>query len=105
MTSRFQLSVVIPAKDAIPFVHEAVQSALQQTLVPAEVIVVDDDSNDGTGDQVEARFGDRVRVVRGRFGSAGAARNAAQVGLRRRRADKSVWIAAELFHAGFVAQD
>lgn len=76
MTPGFRLSVVIPARDALPFVHEAVQSALQQVLPAAEVIVVDDGSSDGTGDEVEARHGNRVRVVRGRFGSAGAARNA-----------------------------
>ena len=86
MSSRFQLAVVIPARDALPFVHEAVQSVLQQSLSVAEVIVVDDDSRDGTGDAVEAAFGDRVRVVRGRFGSAGAARNAGW------RAASSPWV-------------
>lgn len=87
MSSRFQLSVVIPARDAMPFVHEAVQSALQQSMPVAEVVVVDDASSDGTGDSVEEAYGERVRVIRGRFGSAGAARNAGW------KAATSPWVA------------
>jgi glycosyltransferase involved in cell wall biosynthesis len=55
------------------------------------VVVVDDNSRDGTGTAVEARFGgDRralVRVLRGCFGSASAARNAGW------RAAGAPWIA------------
>ena len=68
--SAFRASVVIPARDGLPHVIEAVDSALAQTLPPAEIVVVDDDSRDGTGEAVERRFGDRVRLVRGCFGSA-----------------------------------
>jgi glycosyltransferase involved in cell wall biosynthesis len=54
-------------------------------------VVVDDSSRDGTGAAVEERFGgDRrapVRVVRGHFGSASAARNAGW------RATGAPWIA------------
>lgn len=76
MTSSFRVAVVIPAHDGLPDVLEAVASALDQTLVPEQVLVVDDASSDGTGAAVRARFGDRVTVVSGRFGSAAAARNA-----------------------------
>jgi glycosyltransferase involved in cell wall biosynthesis len=51
------------------------------------VIVVDDASADGTGDAVRRRFGDRVRVLSGRHGSAAAARNAGW------RAAGSRWVA------------
>jgi glycosyltransferase involved in cell wall biosynthesis len=87
----FVVAAVIPARDALPDVLEAVESVLAQTRPPAEVLVVDDSSRDGTGAAVEERFaGDRrapVRVLRGRFGSASAARNAGW------RAAGAPWIA------------
>lgn len=82
-----EFSVVIPAHDGLPDLIDAVESALAQTLPAMEIVVVDDASGDGSGDAVEARFGARVRVVRGRFGSAGAARNAGW------RAARGAWIA------------
>jgi len=82
-----RISVVIPSHDGLPDLLDAVQSVLSQTRLPHEIIVVDDASTDGGGDRVEQRFGDRVRVVRGRFGSAGAARNAGW------RAAEGEWIA------------
>lgn len=75
MTPSFRVAVVIPAHDGLPDVLEAVDSALQQTLAPEGVIVVDDGSQDGTGWAVSQRFGERVQLVTGRFGSAGASRN------------------------------
>jgi len=88
--SDFQVAAVIPARDAMPDVLDAVQSALDQSLGVSEIVVVDDGSRDGTGEAVERRFADRadvVRVVRGRFGSAAAARNAGW------RAAEAPWIA------------
>jgi Glycosyl transferase family 2 len=72
----FDVSVVIPAHNGLPDVLAAVAGAQGQTLRPREIIVVDDRSSDGTAAAVEARFGDGVRLVRGSFGSAAAARNA-----------------------------
>jgi len=92
--SPFQVSVVIPAHNGLPDVLEAVGSALSQTRPPLEVVVVDDRSTDGTADAVERAFGDtaaggpgEVRVLRGSFGSAGAARNAGW------RAARGEWVA------------
>jgi glycosyltransferase involved in cell wall biosynthesis len=82
-----EFSVVIPAHNGMPDLVDAVESALAQTHAPMEIVVVDDASTDGSGDAVEARFGARVRVVRGRFGSAGAARNAGW------RAARGAWVA------------
>jgi glycosyltransferase involved in cell wall biosynthesis len=90
VNGRRAFAVVIPAHDAMPFVIDAVASALDQRLPPVEIVVVDDRSTDGTGDAVEARFRSAVapvRVVRGRFGSAAAARNAGW------RAAQASWIA------------
>jgi glycosyltransferase involved in cell wall biosynthesis len=87
VSTGLHVAAVIPARNGMPDVLDAAASALDQTLPPREVIVVDDDSTDHTGDEVARRFGARVTVVRGRFGSAGAARNAGW------RAATSPWIA------------
>jgi len=69
------VSVVIPAYNCAAFVSEAVESALGQTLAPADVIVVDDGSTDGTA-AVLQRFGGRIRVVSQPNRGLPAARNA-----------------------------
>jgi GT2 family glycosyltransferase len=46
------------------FVEEAVQSLLDQDLPGLEVLVVDNGSTDGSADEVEGRFGGRVRLIR-----------------------------------------
>jgi len=47
------VSVVIPAYNGTAFIGDALKSIFAQTLLPREVIVVDDASLDGTGDLVE----------------------------------------------------
>jgi succinoglycan biosynthesis protein ExoO len=47
-----KVSIIIAAKNAEPFIHTALVSALGQTLIDLEVIVVNDGSSDGTGDVV-----------------------------------------------------
>jgi glycosyltransferase involved in cell wall biosynthesis len=76
MSSAPRISVVIPCHDGLPDVLEAVASVLAQTAPPHEIVIVDDASSDGSALALEQRFGERVRFVRGRFGSASAARNA-----------------------------
>ncbi len=48
MTSRPQVSVLMPAYNSEPFVREAVASILAQTLSSFELIVIDDGSTDQT---------------------------------------------------------
>jgi glycosyltransferase involved in cell wall biosynthesis len=56
-----QLSVIIPTYQRRDLVCEAVDSVLsQETGRPIEIIVVDDGSDDGTGD-VLRKYGDRIR--------------------------------------------
>jgi GT2 family glycosyltransferase len=43
---------------------EAVQSLLEQDLPALEVLVVDNGSTDGSPDEIEAAFGDRIRLLR-----------------------------------------
>jgi glycosyltransferase involved in cell wall biosynthesis len=70
------LSVVIPTWNRARLVCEAVDSALAQGE-GIEVVVVDDGSTDGTADELDARFGSRIKLLRLRRRSGvGAARNA-----------------------------
>lgn len=82
----FEIAVVVPCRNGMPYVVDAVRSALEQSVRPREVIVVDDASTDGSADALADTFGDAVILLRGTFGSAAAARNAGW------RAARSPWI-------------
>jgi glycosyltransferase involved in cell wall biosynthesis len=56
-------SVVIPAFNAEKTIARALQSCMNQTLAPVEIIVVDDASRDQTIKIAEG-FGERVRIIR-----------------------------------------
>jgi glycosyltransferase involved in cell wall biosynthesis len=68
------VSVVVPMHDGERYVAECLDSILGQTVPPAEVIVVDDGSTDGSATVVEA-YGRGVRLVRQANAGPGAARN------------------------------
>lgn len=67
------ISVVIPAYNAERYIGEALESVLAQTARPAEIIVVDNGSNDRTV-AIAKRF--RVRVLQQAQRGASATRNA-----------------------------
>jgi glycosyltransferase involved in cell wall biosynthesis len=58
------VSVVVSAYNNWPDLEMAIESALQQSYQPIEVIVVDNSSTDETMTEVPQRFGNRVRYVR-----------------------------------------
>jgi glycosyltransferase involved in cell wall biosynthesis len=72
--TQFEVSVVIPVYNNAQFIGFAIESVLSQVAAPTtEIIVVDDGSEDGSGDAAAAYAG--VRVIRRTNGGIGAARN------------------------------
>jgi glycosyltransferase involved in cell wall biosynthesis len=69
------VAVVIPAYNAESTIGAAISGALQQTVAPLEVVVVDDGSTDRTA-AIAAAFGDRIRLLQQPNGGPAAARNA-----------------------------
>lgn len=68
------VSVIIPCYNAEPYLAQAIGSVLAQTRPPNELIVVDDGSTDDSLAVAES-FGDRIRVLSKRSGSASGTRN------------------------------
>jgi len=68
------ISAVIPSYNRADLVARAITSVLEQSLPPAEIIVVDDGSKDDT-EQIVRQFGDAVRYVRQENGGGARARN------------------------------
>ncbi|GAB3099693.1 glycosyltransferase family 2 protein [Lysobacter terrae] len=56
-------SVIVTCYNYKNFVEEAVDSALAQTRAPAQVIVVDDGSTDGSTELLQKRYGNDPRVT------------------------------------------
>jgi len=69
------VSVVIPTYNRIQTLSTAIDSVLSQTYTNIEIIVVDDGSNDGTGQMIKYLYGPRVRYIRQANQGVSAARN------------------------------
>lgn len=67
-----RVSVVVPAFNAGRFLREALESALDQSLAPSEVVVVDDGSTDDTASVLEQFHGRIVRLRQSNAGQASA---------------------------------
>lgn len=68
-----RISVIIPCHDAAETLGATLRSVLNQTRPPEEIVVADDGSTDASA-TVAASFGGPVRVIRGHWGGASAAR-------------------------------
>lgn len=69
------VSVVVPVRDGARYLGAALASVLTQDVPPLEVVVVDDGSADASA-AIASAAGPSVRVLRGPFSGAAAARNA-----------------------------
>ncbi|MEO5705957.1 MAG: glycosyltransferase family A protein [Alteraurantiacibacter sp.] len=69
-----RVSVIIPAFNRADLIGATLDSLLAQTRPPAEIVLVDDGSTDGTPDVVSA-YGSSVRLIRQENAGAAAARN------------------------------
>jgi glycosyltransferase involved in cell wall biosynthesis len=70
------LSVIIPAFNVENYIIAAIQSALDQSDIDVEVIVVDDGSTDRTCQRAASVSNDRLRIIRQPNAGPSAARNA-----------------------------
>lgn len=70
------ISVIIPMRNARPFVAQTLTSVLSQADVKLEVIVIDDGSTDGSADVVRGMNDPRVRLIDGPRRGISAAFNA-----------------------------
>ena len=70
------VSVIIPTRNRRDVLGQAIASARAQTLPPAEIIVVDDASTDGTVEWLRAEHPDIRLIVLSERGGAPSARNA-----------------------------
>ncbi len=71
-----ETSVVIPVRNGVAFVGEAIASVLDQLEPHDELLVVDDGSTDGTGEVLAAIHDPRLKVLDGGGRGVSAARNA-----------------------------
>lgn len=71
---RWPVSVIIPVYNGARHLAEAIQSVLDQSCPPSQVIVVDDGSTDCTPDVI-AQFQPRIHSIRQANGGSAAARN------------------------------
>ena len=69
-------TIAIPCFNAVQWIAQCVQSALDQTWADKETIVVDDGSTDGSLAVLE-NFGDNIRLIRTEHRGGNHARNAA----------------------------
>ena len=86
MTEKPPVSVVVPAYNAAWCIDKALESVLEQSYSPLEIIVVNDGSSDDTSNRVKG-FGERVRLVEQPNGGLSSARN---TGIRQARGE---WVA------------
>jgi len=72
-----KLSVIIPVYNVLDYVQQAVDSILNQSEPPFEVIIVNDGSTDGSGAHVEALYGSNplVKIIHTENAGLGPARN------------------------------
>ncbi len=108
MINNPSVSVIIPVYNCRDYLAEAIESVLAQTLKPAEIIVVDDGSSDGSADVAKQFLPDIQYYFQSNAGT-GAARNK---GIKMARGDcfsfldaDDYWLAGKLSAQSAVLRD
>jgi len=86
------IAVVMPVRDGMPFLPEAIASIQIQNYAPLELIVVDDGSTDGSKDFVSRFQGFPIRLIELKGVGPAAARNA---GIRASNSDLVAFLDAD----------
>mgnify|MGYP001181247214 FL=1 len=68
------ISVVIPTYNRVELLKRSIDSVINQTTKPFEIIIVDDGSNDGTEAMVKKKY-DSLKLIKQKNKGASAARN------------------------------
>src|SRR4051794_32067700 len=71
-----RISIIIPCRNAEPYIGETLNSVLAQKNVELEIIVIDDGSTDRSNDVVRAKNDPRIRIIPGPQRGIAAAFNA-----------------------------
>ena len=69
-----KISVIIPTFNRIGLLQRAIDSVLNQSLKPYEIIVVDDGSTDGTGEIIKQKY-KSIKIIQQKNSGVSAARN------------------------------
>ena len=78
MNSTLKVSIVIPVFNGADYLREAIDSALAQTYQNAEIIIINDGSNDnGATENIALSYGDRIRYFSKENGGVASALNLA----------------------------
>lgn len=63
MNNEIIVSVIIPTYNRCKYVQEAIDSVLAQTYKNFELIVIDDGSNDGTGEVIKSKYDGKLTYI------------------------------------------
>lgn len=74
-TQQVNISVVIPLYNKEQYIYKTIVSVLEQTVAPAEIVVIDDGSTDGSAQEVRRLEDPRIRLIQQQNAGEGAARN------------------------------
>ena len=72
-----RISVIIPLYNKVREIERTLRSVLRQSVLPLEVIVVDDGSTDGSAEVVESLASPIVKLIKQKNAGVSAARNRA----------------------------
>lgn len=97
------VSIVVPVFNGMPYLPQAVTSALEQDYQPLEIVVVDNASTDGSGQFLETIDDPRLRVVR-RESTQPAAANWTEAISHARGSLVKLMCADDMLHPGAITR-